>query len=58
MFEEQQQGRERADHGTYLIKYLPEKLQPEYSSGFSERNLEWYRPFFRTFQFRTHFRRN
>jgi len=49
IFEEEQQGKERADYGTYLIKYLAEQLQPEYGSGFSVRQLERYRQFYRTF---------
>ena len=35
IFEEEQQGKDRADYGTYLIKFLAEQLQPEYGSGFS-----------------------
>lgn len=42
-------GEERADYGAYLIKYLAEELQPEYGSGFSYRQLNWYRQFYRTF---------
>ena len=49
IFEEEQQGKERAEYGTYLIKYLAEQLQPEYGSGFSVRQLERYRQFYRTF---------
>ncbi|WP_241775725.1 YhcG family protein [Flavobacterium sp. Root420] len=49
IFEEEQQGKERADYGAYLIKYLAEELQPEYGSGFSYRQLNWYRQFYRTF---------
>lgn len=49
IFEEEQEGKERADYGTYLIKYLAEQLQPEYGSGFSIRQLERYRQFYRTF---------
>lgn len=49
IFEEEQQGKERAEYGTYLIKYLAEQLQPEYGSGFSYRQLNWYRQFYRTF---------
>ncbi|KQO27927.1 hypothetical protein ASF10_23250 [Flavobacterium sp. Leaf82] len=49
IFEEEQQGKERADYGTYLIRYLAEQLQPEYGSGFSYRQLNWYRQFYRTF---------
>ena len=49
IFNEEQQGKDRADYGNYLIKYLSEQLQPEYVSGFSYRNLHWYRQFYRTF---------
>jgi predicted nuclease of restriction endonuclease-like (RecB) superfamily len=49
IFEEEQQGKQRADYGTYLIKHLSEELQPEFGSGFSYRNLNWYRQFYRTF---------
>ena len=46
---EEQQGKERADYGNYLIKYLSEQLQPEFGSGFSVRQLERYRQFYRMF---------
>ena len=49
IFNEEQQGKERAEYGNYLIKYLSEQLTPEYGSGFSFRNLNWYRQFYRTF---------
>jgi len=49
IFEEEQEGKDRADYGTYLIKYLSEQLQPEFGSGFSVRQLERYRQFYRTF---------
>jgi len=49
IFNEEQQGKERAEYGDYLIKYLSEQLTPEYGSGFSFRNLNWYRQFYRTF---------
>lgn len=48
IFEEEQEGKERADYGTFLIKYLSEQLQPEFGSGFSSRQLHWYRQFYRT----------
>lgn len=51
IFNEEQQVKDRADYGNYLIKYLSEQLQPEYGSGFSYRNLHWYRQFYRTFPF-------
>jgi predicted nuclease of restriction endonuclease-like (RecB) superfamily len=49
IFEEEQAGKDRADYGKYIIKLLAEKLQPEYGSGFSVRQLERYRQFYRTF---------
>lgn len=53
IFEEEQAGKERADYGTYLIKYLSQKLQPEFGTGFSVRQLERYRQFFRVFPIAT-----
>jgi len=49
IFEEEQQGKDRADYGSYLIKNLAEALQPEYGSGFSRRQLEMCRQFYRTY---------
>ena len=49
IFEEEQQGKSRAEYGKYVIKYLSEQLQPEYGSGFGIRQLERYRQFYRTF---------
>ncbi|WP_426090790.1 PDDEXK nuclease domain-containing protein [Flavobacterium sp. DSR3-2] len=49
IFEEEQEGKDRADYGTYLIKFLSQQLQPEYGSGFSVRQLERYRQFYRMF---------
>ena len=49
IFEEEQHGKDRAEYGTFLIKSLAIELQPEYGSGFSARQLERYRQFFRMF---------
>ena len=49
VFNEEQEGKERANYGEYLIKYLCQELQPEFGSGFSYRNLVWCRQFYRTF---------
>ena len=38
--EKEQQGKERAEYGTYLIKNLAKEIEPEYGSGFGERQLE------------------
>lgn len=49
IFEEEQQGKERADYGTYLIKNLAKRLEPEYGSGFGIRQLERARQFYRVY---------
>jgi hypothetical protein len=49
IFEEEQEGKDRADYGTFLIKYLSERLQPEFGSGFSKRQINLYRQFYRTY---------
>lgn len=49
IFEEEQQGKERADYGSYLIRNLAKAIQPDYGSGFSVRQLEMCRQFYRTY---------
>lgn len=49
IFEEEQEGKDRAEYGTALIKNLSKKLQPDYGTGFSIRNLEMMRLFYRTY---------
>lgn len=49
IFEEEQQGKERADYGTYLLANLAKALEPEYGSGFSKRQLERARQFYRLY---------
>lgn len=49
IFEEEQQGKDRAEYGKYLIKTISDTFQPQFGSGFSVRQLERYRQFFRTF---------
>lgn len=39
IFEEEQNGKERAEYGKSIIKYLSQNLEPKYGSGFSSRNL-------------------
>ena len=34
IFEEEQQGKDRAGYGTYLVRNLSASLEPEYGSGF------------------------
>lgn len=49
IFEEEQQGKDRADYGSYLIQNLAGDLEPEYGSGFSERQLYRARQFYRLY---------
>ena len=49
IFEEEQQGKDRADYGAYIIQSLAEKLEVEYGSGFGKRQLEQSRQFYRTY---------
>jgi predicted nuclease of restriction endonuclease-like (RecB) superfamily len=49
IFEEEQDGKDRADYGNYLTKFIAEQLEPEYGSGFSKRQVELFRQFYRTF---------
>lgn len=46
---EEQQGKERADYGTYLLQNLAKRLEPEFGSGFSYRQLKFCRQFYRTY---------
>jgi predicted nuclease of restriction endonuclease-like (RecB) superfamily len=48
--QQEQQGKERADYGTYLISNLSEILTEEFGKGYSERNLWDFRKFYITFQ--------
>ena len=45
IFEEEQQGKERADYGAYLVQDLAKTLEVEYGSGFGKRQLEQSRQF-------------
>jgi len=49
IFVEEQQGKKRAEYGTYLLKHLAEKLEPQFGSGFSYRQLARTRQFYRTY---------
>ncbi len=46
---EEQNGKERAEYGIYLIRMLSESLTKDFGSGFSVRQLEMCRQFFLTF---------
>lgn len=49
IFEEEQQGKERADYGAYLVQDLAKTLEVEYGSGFGKRQLEQSRQFYRSY---------
>lgn len=49
IFEDEQKGKERAEYGKYLIKYLSKNLEPIYGSSYAVRQLERFRQFYRTF---------
>lgn len=49
IFEEEQSGKERAGYGKFLIKSISDNFQPQFGSGFSIRQLQRYRQFYRTF---------
>ena len=47
--EREQQGKERADYGKYIIRNLSKEIEPLYGSGFGVRQLELSRQFYRTY---------
>ncbi|MFA5797729.1 MAG: PDDEXK nuclease domain-containing protein [Candidatus Woesearchaeota archaeon] len=53
IFEEEQQGKLRADYGSYLIKELSKRLCGEYDGGFSEQSLRNMRQFYSYFPIRS-----
>ena len=50
--EEEQQGKERADYGNFIILTLAKRLKKEFGSGYDERNLRYMRGFFKAFPIR------
>lgn len=49
IYEEEQQGKDRATYGKFLIKSLSQELQPQLGSAFSSRHLYWYVQFYKVF---------
>ena len=49
IYEEELNGEERAEYGTYIIRSLAENLEPQFGSSFSERQLHLFRQFYRAF---------
>ena len=50
--EEEQQGKERAEYGSYLLKDLSTRLSREFGKGFDESNLRYIRQFYLTYPIR------
>ena len=46
---EEQQGKDRAEYGEYLIRNLSDRLENEFGSGFGARQLELCRQFYRLY---------
>ncbi len=49
IIEEEQEGRERAEYGKYLLANLSIRLTADYGKGFDDRNLAYMRQFYRAF---------
>jgi predicted nuclease of restriction endonuclease-like (RecB) superfamily len=49
IFEEEQQGKDRAEYGKRLIDFLAVQLEPEFGSGYGHRQLRRFRQFYRQF---------
>jgi predicted nuclease of restriction endonuclease-like (RecB) superfamily len=50
--EEEQQGKDRAEYGSYLLKDLSTRLTREFGKGFNETNLRYIRQFYLTYPIR------
>jgi predicted nuclease of restriction endonuclease-like (RecB) superfamily len=46
IFEQEQKGQNRAAYGKQVVKALAEQLTAEFGSGFSKRNLDYFRRFY------------
>lgn len=49
IFIEEQKGQDRAEYGTYLLQNIAMEIEKEFGSGFSVRQLERARQFYRTY---------
>lgn len=49
IFVEEQQGQDRAEYGTQMLKKLAKTIETEFGSGFSYRQLAFCRQFYRTY---------
>ncbi len=48
--DEEQNGNQRAEYGTFLIKELSEKLTADFGKGYDPTNLKLFRKFYLEFQ--------
>ncbi|MDQ7047477.1 MAG: DUF1016 N-terminal domain-containing protein [Sulfurovum sp.] len=48
--QEEQNGKDRADYGVYLIKNISKKLTADFGKGFTSTNLKMMRQFYNAFQ--------
>jgi predicted nuclease of restriction endonuclease-like (RecB) superfamily len=49
IIKEEQNGSKRAEYGTYLLQNLADKIEPEFGSGFSYRQLAFCRQFYQSY---------
>jgi hypothetical protein len=49
IFLEEQEGKDRADYGKYPVKHIANSLEPEFGNGYSKRQIELFRQFYRVF---------
>ncbi|MCL2550014.1 MAG: PDDEXK nuclease domain-containing protein [Methanimicrococcus sp.] len=49
LVEEEQQGKKRAEYGSYVVKTLSKELTAEFGKGFSERSIWQFRQFYQMF---------
>ena len=49
IFEDEQKGEDRAEYGSYLLTRLANEFEPEYGSGFSKRQFERPRQFYKLY---------
>lgn len=49
IFEDEQKGEDRAEYGSYLLTRLASEFEPEYGRGFSKRQLERARQFYKLY---------
>jgi predicted nuclease of restriction endonuclease-like (RecB) superfamily len=49
IFEEEQEGKDRANYSQFLVKYLSSNLEPIFGSGYSARQLYQFIQFYKTF---------